>query len=64
MVEHERFGGKRMEKGGRERGRQDGRINMRAAILESRGDGDGGEPFSAPLHPQSVERESEKRFSE
>jgi hypothetical protein len=36
----------------REGGRQDGRINMRAAILESRGDGDGGEPFSALLYPK------------
>ena len=54
IVEHERFSRKRIEKGGRERGRQDGRINMRAAILESRGDSDRGEPFSAPLYPQSI----------
>jgi hypothetical protein len=54
MVEYEEVwwkedGGWRREEGG---GRQDGRINMRAAILESRGDSDGGEPFSAPLHPK------------
>jgi hypothetical protein len=51
IVKYKRFGGKRIEKGGRERGRQDGRINVRATILELRGDGDRGEPFSAPLYP-------------
>jgi len=42
MVEYERVGGKKMEKGERE-GR---RINMRTAILSLRGDG--GQPFLLP----------------
>ena len=49
MVEYERFGGKRMEKGGREAGWTN---KYEGSHLESRGDGDGGEPFSAPLHPK------------
>jgi len=58
MVEYERFGGKRMEKGGREAGWTN---KYEGSHLESRGDGDGGEPFSAPLHPKVL---NENRFSE
>jgi hypothetical protein len=47
----------------REGGRQDGRINMRAAILSYEGWGWRGAENGSPPS-QSVERESEKRFSE
>jgi hypothetical protein len=54
MVEYKRFGWKEDGEGRREGGRQGRRINMRAAILESRGDGDGGEQKTAPLHPKAL----------
>ena len=50
MVEYERFGRKKMEEGGRE----DERRYRMTAILSH--PGDGGQPFSAPLFSENVER--------
>lgn len=57
MVENERFGGKKREKGGK----QDRRINIRTAIWSH--EGMEGSHFLLPFS-ESVERGSEKRFSE
>jgi hypothetical protein len=57
MVKY-KFGGKRIEKGGREAGWTN---KYKGYYLELRGNSDGGEPFSAPLYPKVL---NENRFSE
>jgi hypothetical protein len=58
IVEYERFSRKRIEKGGREVGWTN---KYEGSYLESRGDSDEGEPFSALLYPKVL---NENRFSE